>query len=253
MYDDLLNQRLPADSTVIGFADDVVIVVTARDTSTLEVLTSEALRRVRNWMSQNGLDLALHKIEAVLITDRRKFDPPVIKLDDQKVSLRDSLRYLGVQLDRGLKFKEQVANAAEKAATTAVALARLMPNIAGPTDAKRKLLISVVHSKTLYGAEIWAGALSKVGNRRKLARVQRTCALRAICAFRTVSTEAASVLAGIPPIDLLALEKQEIYRELQRHDAGHGRDQQRRNIKKQARDRLLQRWQGRDSRWPLDV
>jgi hypothetical protein len=44
---------------------------------------------------------------------------------------------------------------------TASALGRLMPNVSGPSEAKRRLLMSVVLSRLLYGAEVWADEVCK--------------------------------------------------------------------------------------------
>ena len=74
------------------------------------------------------------KLKALLVTDRRSF------------------RYLGVQLDRRLSFGEHLWIATKKAIQCGANLFRLMPNIGDPREAKRRLLVSMVHSKLLYVA-----------------------------------------------------------------------------------------------------
>lgn len=246
MYDGLLNLELPVDSRIVGFADDAAVVVTASTTDTLEVLTNETIRRASMWLNANGLDMAVHKTEAVLITDKRAFTPPELILEEEIVPWSRSVRYLGVQIDGGLRYADHVTTIAEKAATTATALARLMPNIGGPSECKRRLLNSVVHSKILYGAEVWANAMESTAIRRNLAAVQRRSVIRVISAFRTVSEGAALVLASTPPIDLLIREKQEIYEEWD-EDRSVIRKA---HIKKTARRRLMERWQ---ERWDADT
>ena len=83
-------------------------------------------------------------------------------------------------------------------------MARLMPNIGGTREAKRRLVTSVVHSKLLYAAPVWANALQNHAIQRKLFSGQRLVALRIISAYRTVSASTVLVLASVPPIDLLA-------------------------------------------------
>lgn len=249
LYDGLLNLELPGESDLVGFADDVGVVVTARSTKILEVVANECLRRTSRWLKANGLKIAAHKTEAILITDRRLFTPPTLVLEGQVVHWAKSLRYLGVQLDSGLRYTEHVNKTAEKAATTAAALARLMPNIGGPRELKRKLLNSVVHSKILYASEVWAEATNRVGARQRLAAVQRRSALRVISGYRTVSAEATLVLASTPPIDLLVCERREIYEELKCDS-----ETQKVESKKRARERLMDKWQtrwdsGETGRW----
>ena len=45
--------------------------------------------------------------------------------------------------------------------------------------------MSVAYSILLYDAEIWADALNVSKYRRRIASVQRRCALRVVCAYRT--------------------------------------------------------------------
>ncbi|KAG7196376.1 hypothetical protein KM043_000010 [Ampulex compressa] len=95
----------------------------------------------------------------------------------------------------------------------------------GPKQPRRSLLASVVSSVVLYGAPIWADALQK----RKsygdpCRRACRVAALRVACAYRTVSDMALSVVAGIPPVDLLAADRAERYRGERRADEEDRRD-----------------------------
>ncbi|KAJ8964579.1 hypothetical protein NQ314_004883 [Rhamnusium bicolor] len=85
-----------------------------------------------------------------------------------------------------------------------------MPNVGGPRASKR-LLSCVVHSQMLYDAPIWYTVTEKKKLVSKLASVQRKIALRVCSAYRTISTEAAGVISGIPPIELQLLERREKY------------------------------------------
>jgi hypothetical protein len=60
------------------------------------------------------------------------------------------IRYLGVQLDSRLSFVKH------NSTMTAAALARLMLNVGSSSQPKQSLLMSVVHSRLLYGAVIWS-------------------------------------------------------------------------------------------------
>ena len=114
-------------------------------------------------------------------------------------------------MDHKLSFGEHLKIAAAKATQCGPNLARLMPNIGGPREAKRRLVASVVHSKLLYAAPVWANALQNHVYPEELFSAQRLVALRIVSAYRTVSTSAVFVLASIPPIDLLAEERQETF------------------------------------------
>lgn len=69
----------------------------------------------------------------------------------------------------------------------------------------RRLYTGVVRFMALYGAPVWAGVLmaSKRSSAR-LASVSRRLAIRTVRGYRTICYEAATVLVGFPPLDLLA-------------------------------------------------
>ncbi|OFC59617.1 hypothetical protein BBW68_15035 [Candidatus Erwinia dacicola] len=121
------------------------------------------------------------------------------------------MNYLGIRLDPRLTFWVQIQHAAGKAAKITSQLSRLMANIGGPSQEKRKLLMSTTISVLLYGAEIWADVLKKENRRKVLARVYRTAALRVASAYRTVSGDAILVISGNAPIDLLAYERKKLW------------------------------------------
>lgn len=86
-------------------------------------------------------------------------------------------------------------------------MARLMPNVGGPSNRKREVLMTVAMSSLFYAALIWAGiAVKTERNRRELSKAHGLAALRRIRAYRTVSGEAAAVLAGSLPPDLATKE-----------------------------------------------
>ena len=146
MYDDFLRMDLPAGTSIIGFADDALVVC------------------------------------ALLVTDRRSFKYPRIVLGEHEIKWKKSIMYLGVQLDRRLSFGEHLQIATAKAIQCGAALTRLMPNSGGPREAKRRLVASVVNSKLLYAASIWTSALNNHAILKKLFSAQRGVVKRIVSA-----------------------------------------------------------------------
>lgn len=90
-------------------------------------------------------------------------------------------------------------------------LGRLMPNLRRPVESKRRLYYNVLLSIVLYGAPVWYRELENCrSGKLRFRRVQRI-ARRVICAYRTVSYDAACVLAGVPPIPILAAGRARTY------------------------------------------
>lgn len=242
-YDGLLEVEMPAGVQLVAFADDVAVVGIARTGVLAGALINPALAKVAGWMRENGLELAPQKTEAVVLTRKKKYDVPELVVEGHAVSIKNSIRYLGVELDTRLSFTAHVSTASRKAAETARAVARLLPNVGGPSSSKRALLGTVVNSKILYAAPVWAEQGTKTDkNRGAIQRAQRTVALRTIRAYRTVSTDATMVLASSLPGDLLALERARIRRRVNEADPTVRHE----NIKKEERAISVQGWQ---SRW----
>lgn len=80
LYDRLLRTRLPAGVKFLAFADDVALVTEAKDSIQLEQLLTTSANRVRDWLSNTGLQLALHKCESMIITRTRTHNDMLITI-----------------------------------------------------------------------------------------------------------------------------------------------------------------------------
>ncbi|XP_018312252.1 uncharacterized protein [Mycetomoellerius zeteki] len=85
-----------------------------------------------------------------------------------------------------------------------------MPNLRGSREDRRKLLAGVLNSVLLYGAP----ANDVESNKEVTTTFRRTqgrIAKIVICAYRTVASEAATILAGIIPAEILAQKYKRLY------------------------------------------
>ncbi|XP_076285583.1 uncharacterized protein LOC143211638 [Lasioglossum baleicum] len=124
-------------------------------------------------------------------------------------------------------------------------MGQLLPNIGGPDDRIRCFYSGVVQSKFLYGAPVWSEQL--LASRRNMLhakRVQRRLAIRTIRGFRTISGEAASLLAGMTPLHLMAVERATTYQiacSIRRGElCPEGEELE--VLRRQARQDILVRW-----------
>ena len=251
LYDGLLRQPLPEGASIVAFVDDVALIVVAKSIDDIQHLGDEAIEVVADWLSRHGLNLAAEKTEAVLIARTKKRKYATFTVEDKKIRPVDTIN-LGVTIDARLTFKEHLRNAGLKASEVARALASIMPNIGGPKQPRRSLFSTMVTSVILYGAPIWAKAMiSHTSYGAPCRRAYRTAALRVARAFHTVSDIALSVIAGLPPLALLATERAIKYRE--------GRHTEEDNVSQgrchgQLSSRASKEWQRRwdlaeESRW----
>lgn len=128
------------------------------------------------------------------------------------------------------------------------------PNIGRTSNRARKLYANVANSVLLYGAQVWSTVVEK--DKRLQAKVraaQRGMAQRAARTYRTVSHEAVTTLAGIPPADLLAAMHKRVYEGMKSNVKRKDRETRianriRNAIKKQEKAKLIADWATRLSR-----
>ncbi|KAE9525571.1 hypothetical protein AGLY_014098 [Aphis glycines] len=160
LYDDLLKKRLPEGTELIGFADDVAIVTTAQVPFLLKERLGAALEDVVAWMNTNGLELALHKTEAIIFTNRNKRNTMAVKYPPYSFASKNCIKYLGVYFDQRMHFKQHAAMASKRAAEATRQLGQILPNLRGVKQKTRRVLATVVTSRLLYGAPIWKGSIT---------------------------------------------------------------------------------------------
>lgn len=97
----------------------------------------------------------------------------MFKINNIKVEPKEKLKYQGIELGKKLGYGSHIRYAAVKAGKTAGALERILPNVRGAKQDKRKIIASTVQNQLLYGAPIWAGALKFQNNINTLLGPQR--------------------------------------------------------------------------------
>lgn len=120
-------------------------------------------------------------------------------------------------IDNKWSFNEHIRYVERKANKMMRALNSLMPNLRGPDKKRRRLYANVVTSVILYGAPVWGDVLACNRLSRILISLERTVAQRVISAYRTVSYNAALLLARLPPWSLMAGMRKRIYDRIRAH------------------------------------
>lgn len=206
LYDGVLQLKVPEDVTLLAYADDLAIIALGRTEEELETKANITLDIVGSWMLDNKLVVAPTKSEAMIMSGRKACRPITIKFGNQEIPQKDSVKYLGVVLDKKLCFNQHIDYVTAKAEKTVAALSRIVPNLGGPGENKRRLLQYAADSIILHAAPTWFESLKIKKNKSKLLSIQRKFVLRVGCLYRTVSTEAAAVVSRVIPIDLLLTE-----------------------------------------------
>lgn len=212
-YDWVLRGELPSGADLTCYADDTL--VTARGSSHREatLIATAAVSQVVTRIRRLGLEVALDKSEAMVFHGPRRAPAPGshIVVSGARIAVESTMKYLGLVLDSRWEFGPHFRRLAPKLMGAAGALSTLLPNMGGPSAACRRLYVGIVRSMALYGAPVWAMDLT-AGTLAILRKPQRAMAVRVVRGYRTISYEAACVLAGSPPWDLEAKVLASLYR-----------------------------------------
>ncbi|XP_011148851.2 uncharacterized protein LOC105188867 [Harpegnathos saltator] len=138
--------------------------------------------------------------------------PSHARIGTIRVPLEAQMRYLGLIMDGTWCFREHINRLIPRLRVVSARLGGLMPNVGEPDRKARRLYARILNSVALYGAPVWAEALAASRPiQAQLRKVQRVLAVRITRCYRSVSGVAATILASMPPMELMALSYRNTY------------------------------------------
>ncbi|XP_065217185.1 uncharacterized protein LOC135843285 [Planococcus citri] len=186
----------------IGFADDLLFVFGAKNINTLEQNARTAITQLTIMLSKLGLSLNAAKTQ-VMVCTRKHHTEPIITVNGQLVTTSREIKYLGVIIDQKLTFIPHFTNIHKKSQLSLNIINRLFGRTYGYGYEARKIMAQgLINSLWYYGSAITLPALKYTCVLEKIRKTQRATNLKIISAYRTVSDTAASVIAGMLPLDL---------------------------------------------------
>ena len=157
--------------SVHQYADDTTMSFKARDVCGLEDGIASDLEGVSKWVRDNKLKLNAGKTQLLLLGRRRRaqeLDNVEVGFCGQRVERSRKVKCLGVWIDDGLTWKEQIG-AVRKKCFAGLAKLRRLRNVL-PTCTKKKIFGALVQPHLDYCCVVW-NECSKV-LQRKLDRIQ---------------------------------------------------------------------------------
>ena len=133
------------NSDFFVFADDTNIVISAKDTATLQTKMNECMKEVSTWLLVNRLKVNTSKCEAIFFS---KTLPCRVVLCNRELENSNCIKYLGLLIDKDLKFEEQYDSLLNKLRQCLGMFYKIQRFV----DIKTKLTIyhSLFHSRLLY-------------------------------------------------------------------------------------------------------
>ncbi|KAG8335431.1 hypothetical protein J6590_108203 [Homalodisca vitripennis] len=201
LFDGLLKLDLGERVNILAYADDALVMIRGNSRREVESKTKIAMERIMVWLRESKLVLSEQKTVAVLLKGKM-VRRPVIEVEGRRIKTDRKTRYLGVEIEEGMKFGEHITRTRQKVLNLMGMIRRYLKAEKGLPDSQMMTIYKGVFEPImLYGCELWGVDM----NRRyvnKIRSMQRSMILRAIKGYSTVSHEAVRVVAGIMPIDL---------------------------------------------------
>ena len=200
LYDEVLQLEMPNNCELTSFADDLVLQSWASSMPALESQVNTAVCLITEWGRNVKLKFNSDKTQAMVYSRKRNIPAANLVMDGNRLQTVDHLRYLGVILDKDLKWKHHLIHTQQKASRVISQIMSVARNTWGLSSPVTELVYKgAIEPMVLYGAEIWEPCLRSNWAKRILSQIQRACLLRVCKSYRTVSYEACCIIANVMP------------------------------------------------------
>lgn len=173
----------------------------------------------QDWSQEHNSQFELSKFHLLNMSSTSKDLGPPLEFTDKRsgttvtIKPSNSETFLGLRVDRQLRFREHVKLALEKGTTWVKQFRRLAKmNTGVPLHQMRQLYTSIALPSMLYAADIFLEPIlvnqdgkrkGSIGHIKKLASVHRQALSLITGALRTTATDSMETLADLPPFDTI--------------------------------------------------
>ena len=155
------------------FADDTYILFGNKKLKTIETVMNTELKRVSSWLHLNRLSLNEGKTELIIFHSKRNFPQTEfsIKLNGIKLTPVNSVKYLGMYIDKHLSWDTHIFHLSQKLSRADGILSKLRHN--APRHVCLSVYYALFYSHLIYGCNIWG--ITTDENLDKIVKLQKKC------------------------------------------------------------------------------
>ncbi|GBM15918.1 Retrovirus-related Pol polyprotein from type-1 retrotransposable element R1 [Araneus ventricosus] len=205
-----LDLALPQGCQIQAFADDLIIVVRGVNTESLTIRCNEAISRLVAWGKTHKLQFNASKTTLMPITFGGRLtrnEPLQVVLEGHQVTIKDQIVYLGVTWDSALTFTPHFKKVRQRVDILTYKITSVADNFYWRHNRMfKRIYTGAIEPYILYGHGAWGNRLQLKTVDKFLNGIQRRPLIKLTRAFRTTSTEALQVIAGVLPLSLKAIE-----------------------------------------------
>ncbi|XP_068628034.1 uncharacterized protein [Battus philenor] len=146
-----------------AFADEVVLVFSGQKAQDISSKANEVLAHIHEWGVKNKLRFAPHKTKVMVLTNKLKYDTPLLTMGGEPLGHTREVRILVITIDDRLTYNSHVKNVCRKAEGLYRQLCRAAKvSWSLNSEVIRTMYLAVLEPIILYGASAWAPAARKL-------------------------------------------------------------------------------------------
>lgn len=149
------------DASILSFADDTTITISARSNEQLFTKANKALTEINTWFTANKLFLNLNKTQYMIITPSQKSfttENNTLQVANHNIARTTSTKFLGIHIDQHLTWKTHISKMNSKVSKAIFAIQQVKHFL--PTTALKTLYFSLIHPHLLYSIHAWGNTPS---------------------------------------------------------------------------------------------
>ena len=207
LIEEVFHLSLPEGVFLPAYADDLTVGCSDPDFVAKVAIAKvqRACDSISEWCRSVKLDLNASKTIVVLFDHRKRRSAPIpisVTVNGETVASVSKTTFLGMILDDRLNWSEHISAKCNAAARIFQTARRYLSLTWGLNRMRlQSIFRAVVEPILLYYCSVWSSALKSPKIKKMLQSTQRKMALLITKSFRTASTEALLLLAGLLPID----------------------------------------------------
>uniref|UniRef100_A0ABD2WCX8 Reverse transcriptase domain-containing protein n=1 Tax=Trichogramma kaykai TaxID=54128 RepID=A0ABD2WCX8_9HYME len=182
--------------------DDVLVLTQGTFLDTAMNSMQLILKKVDRWCAETGLTVNPAKTELVIFTRKHRVEQCAnLTLRGNRIGAKESAKYLGVILDRKLKWKEHMEFQVRKFCT---ALWACRKTVGVTWGLKPNTLLwiykAILLPRLTYASVVWWPRVKLTRTRDRLEKLRGLMLRGATGAMRTTPTKALGIIMDVPPI-----------------------------------------------------
>ena len=186
-----------------GYADDCSALIGGTHPHNMVEKMQSMLERLVAWGNSCGLRFNAQKTVAIMFTRATREFNKLVRMDGQLIPYSDTVVYLGVTLDKELKWRPHIHSKIKKAKSLLMKMTSLVYSYWGPRPKlMRWAFTGIVRPMLAYAALIWGHAIEDDTIETLFRRVNRLAMNTIVKVPRSTPTRAMEIVLDVMPLHL---------------------------------------------------